>query len=133
MSQIDASEKDVVFALALASGTTTAAAAVQTGVSRRTLERRLAEPEFRRLVADLRGQLVARALGRLADTMTRAADALAGLLDTPDDRVRLRAARAVLSLGTRLRDSVDLTERVHELEQELARAQAAQDVPEANP
>ncbi|HEY1376613.1 MAG TPA: hypothetical protein VGF55_07455 [Gemmataceae bacterium] len=125
MSHSVASEKDVCLAAALAAGTPIGTAATQAGVSRRTVERKLARPDFRRLVADLRGELVARALGRLADTMTRAADALAALLDTPDDRVRLRTARAVLSLGVRLRDSVDLTERVHELEQDLARAQEA--------
>jgi hypothetical protein len=125
MSAFVRPEKDVVLALALAAGTTVAAAAAQAGVCDRTARRKLQRPEFRRLVADLRGELVARALGRLADAMTRAADALAALLDTPDDRVRLRTARAVLSLGIRLRDSVDLSGRVRELEEELARAQEA--------
>ncbi|HEY1376629.1 MAG TPA: helix-turn-helix domain-containing protein [Gemmataceae bacterium] len=123
MSQNVPPEKDVVLAMALAAGFPQGEAAERVGVNRRTVYRKLRRPEFRRLVADLRGELVARALGRLADNMTRAADALAALLDTADDRVRLRTARAVISLGLRLRDSVDLTERVHDLEQDLARAQ----------
>src|SRR5205814_1019551 len=123
MSRPVASEKDVNLALALASGAGTAAAAAKAGVSQRTVQRRLGSPDFRQLVADLRADLIARALGRLADNMTRAADALAGLLDDPDGRVRLRSARAVLTLGVRLRDSVDLTDRVRELEQEVARKQ----------
>jgi hypothetical protein len=116
-------EKDPLLALALASGVSTAAAADQTGISQRTVERRLADPAFRRQVAEFRGQLIATALGRLADNMTRAADAVAALLDAPDPGLRLRAARALFSFGLRLRDSVDLGDRVRELEAELARQQ----------
>lgn len=125
MSHFVASEKDVSLAVALAAGGTVTAAAAAAGVNRRTAHRKLRSPEFRRLVADLRGELVGRALGRLADNMTRAADTLAGLLDDPDPRLRLRTARAVLTLGARLRDSVDLTDRVRDLEAELARTQEA--------
>ena len=120
MSQNVASEKDVILALALASGESTTAAGEKVGVCRRTVERHLAQPEFRKLVADFRSEVVAETLGKMASNMTRAADALAGLLDTADDKLRLRSARAVLSLGIRLRDSVELTERVRDLEQELA-------------
>jgi hypothetical protein len=116
-------EKDVTLALALAAGASQADAARQAGLTDRTTRRKLARPGFRRLVAELRGELIARALGRLADNMTRAADALASLLDSDDDRLRLRTARALLSLGLRLRDSVDLSERVRELEEELAQKQ----------
>jgi hypothetical protein len=63
----------------------------------------------------------AAALGKMADGMTRAADAIAGLLDETDPAIRLRAARAMVSLGRRLRDSVDLTDRMHEVERELER------------
>jgi hypothetical protein len=59
----------------------------------------------------------------MADNMTRAADALVALLDNEDAGVRLRSARAVLSLGLRLRETVDLDERIRELEQELAQKQ----------
>lgn len=126
MSPPVAPEKDVLIALALAAGDGTESAAGKTGVSQRTVQRKLGRPNFRRLVADLRGELIARALGRLADNMTRAADALAALLDCEDVRVRLRAIRALLSLGLRLRDSVDLTDRVRELETELERKQGVQ-------
>jgi hypothetical protein len=123
MSAFVRPEKDVTLALALAAGASQADAARQAGLTDRTARRKLARPGFRRLVAELRGELIARALGRLADNMTRAADALAGLLDSDDDRLRLRTARALLSLGLRLRDSVDLSERVRELEEELAQKQ----------
>ncbi|MFL5341755.1 MAG: hypothetical protein ACJ8F7_16545 [Gemmataceae bacterium] len=123
MSQIDASEKDVLLAMAVATGTTLAAAAEQGGVCRRTVERRLADPAFRRLVADLRTELISRAVGRMADNMTRAADALADALADADPRLRIRAARALLTLGPRLLNSVDFADRLRDLEQELAQKQ----------
>src|SRR5229473_3789608 len=104
MSAFVRSEKNLELALVLASGATATAAAEKVQVCTKTVHRKLAKPAFRQLVANLRGQLIANALGRMANNMTRAADALAALLDSQDERVRLRTARAVLSLGLRMRD-----------------------------
>jgi F420-0:gamma-glutamyl ligase len=114
-------EKDSTLAMALASGESVGAAAEQAGVTDRTVRRKLSDPEFRRQVADLRGELMSRALDRMTDNMTRAADVLAGLLDEQNPAVRLRAARSLLTLGLRLRDSIDLNNRIRDLEDELAR------------
>ena len=125
MSQNVPPEKDVALALALASGLSASAAADQAGLDRRTVTRKLADPAFRRQVAEFRGELIATALGRLADNMTRAADTVAALLDAPEPGLRIRAARTLFSFGLRLRDSVDLGDRVRDLEAELARRQEA--------
>jgi hypothetical protein len=125
MSQNFASEKDPILALALAGGQSIADVAEQAGLSRRTIELRLAEPAFRQLVAEFRGQLIATALGLLADNMTRAARAIANLLDSPEAHIRLRAARTLIHAGLRVRDSVELADRVQDLEAELARRQEA--------
>jgi DNA-binding CsgD family transcriptional regulator len=115
--------KNFDLALILATGATVKAAAEKLGISRRTAHRKLRRPGFRKLVAELRSQLFAAALGRMADNMTRASDALGSLLDASDPGVKLRAARATLSLALRLRDSVDVSDRLSELEAELARKQ----------
>ena len=116
-------EKRSLLALALASGTSIKDAAAEAGISRRTVERCLARLTFRQLVARLRGEMVATALGRLTDNMTRAADAVAALLDAPEPHIRLRAARTLMSLGLKFRDSVDVTDRIRDLECELAHRQ----------
>lgn len=118
MTQFDTENKDVLLAMALAAGTGASEAARQTGVSLSTVNRRMADPDFRKFVADLRGEMLAAALGRLTDNMTRAADALAGLLDDPNPAIRIRAARSLLTLGLRLHDTVDVTERVRKLEEQ---------------
>jgi hypothetical protein len=61
--------------------------------------------------------------GWFADSLTRAADTLTGLLDAPEPHIRIRAARSLFSMGMRLRDSVDLTARMRAIEAELASKQ----------
>ena len=108
---------DAALLLALASGETVREAARLAGIGERTATRRQADADFRRRVAELRGEMVSRAVGRLADGSTEAVAALRKLLDagTPP-AVRLGAARAILELGTKLRESVELEQRLADLE-----------------
>jgi hypothetical protein len=117
------SEKDSVLALALATGASVNEAAERAGVDRKTVQRKLADPEFRREVSEFRGEFIAATLGRMADNMTRAADRLAVLLNDANPSIQLRAIRTMMSFGLRFRDSVDIAERIHDLEAELARKQ----------
>jgi hypothetical protein len=126
MSQFVASEKDPILALALAGGQSIEAVAEQAGLSRRTIERKLADPAFRQLVAEFRGQLIATALGLLAESMTRAARTIAALLDSPQEHIRLRAARTLITAGLRVRDSVELADQVRDLQAEVARYREGQ-------
>ena len=107
---------DEPLAVALAAGRTIREAAEAAGVGERTATRRAAEPEFRRRVAALRGAMVQAALGRLSDGLTEAADALRKLLRAKRESVRLGAARAIHELACKLRESVDLEERIAALE-----------------
>jgi hypothetical protein len=111
---------DEALALALAGGQTLRAAAAAAGIGERTATRRWADPAFRRRVSELRGDMVQRSLGRMADGMSDAADMLRQLLDTgTPPAVRLGAARTLLELGAKLRDSVELANKVDELERLL--------------
>jgi hypothetical protein len=118
MARIDA--RIDALALALASGKTITEAAAAAELSRRTATRRVAEPDFRRRVAEVRAEMVGRALGKMADSMTAAADTLRALLDAEGESVRLGAARSILELGNKLRESVELEQRLADLEQRLA-------------
>lgn len=107
---------DENLALALASGQTLRDAAVAARVGERTATRRWADPTFRQRVADLRGEMVSRALGRMADGMAEAADVLRSLLAAEGESVRLGACRAMLELGVKLREFADVEERFAALE-----------------
>ena len=123
MEQNGTPEKDTTLALALASGISIADAAAQADVGRTTVYRKLENPEFRRLVAEYRDRLISTALGRITDNMTRAAEALAQMIDSPEPHIRIRAIRTLFSFGMRMRDSIDLNTRMREVELELARKQ----------
>lgn len=54
----------------LPGGATVRGAAERAGLSERTAHRRLADTDFRRRVAELRAEMIGRALGRLASRST---------------------------------------------------------------
>ena len=105
---------------ALAAGGPIEQAASAAGVSQRTVYRRLAEPGFRARLAASRDQLVVEALGELAASATEAAATLRRLLWARDERVQLGAARVLLDQLLRMRETVELAERVAALERRAA-------------
>jgi len=116
------SPKQEAAALALAAGRTEGEAARESGAGARTIRTWLAEqPAFARRIGELRYEMTSRALGRLIDNMASASDTL-GYLSRKgkSEMVRLSAARAVLELSCKARESVELEERLQALEQQVA-------------
>jgi hypothetical protein len=108
-------------ALALARGCTTAEAAEESGAAKRTILAWSATlPAFRRRVQALRGEMTGQALGRMVNNMNQAAEKLRSLLEAESETVRLGAARSILELGIKFRETVELEERVAELEARVA-------------
>ena len=111
--------KSADFALiaSLAAGKTVDEAARDAHVSPTTVFRRLQDATFKAQVSQVRGEMLARAVGTLADASTAAAEALCALAQGAiSENVRLGAARAVLELGARLREQAELEERIATLE-----------------
>ncbi len=109
--------KRAALVLALARGLTVRQAAQEAGVGERTTHRRLDDPEFRRRVSAVRGELMERACGRLSDAATKAVDVLRELLDSDADTTRLAAARTILQQTVALRTAAELEQRIARLEQ----------------
>jgi hypothetical protein len=112
---------DFALVAALASGATVQDAATSSGVSERTVFRRLQDAEFRARLAAARGEMVSRALGLLADGSAAAAGKLLALMADAEvtPSVRLRAAVAGRALGHRLRESTEIDERLRVLEDRI--------------
>jgi len=104
MSHRGRENADDVLAMAIASGRTLTEASSMAGVSRRTAQRRLSDAGFNRCVAEMRRELVQRALGRLSDGMAEAADVLRALLKSESEGIRLSASRGLLEIGGKLVD-----------------------------
>ncbi len=62
--------------------------------------------------------------GAITDGMSFAADTLRKLLTAKSEMVRLSAARSVLELGVKLRESVELEQRISAIEQAQTRITA---------
>jgi hypothetical protein len=108
-NQTPAGEEELV--RALAAGASMPEAAEQAGVEEQTAQGRLADADFRRAVSQARGRLFHTALGRLAGLASRATGVFERLLASDQPSVARRAAKAVLQLGPRLRES-ELEERI---------------------
>ncbi len=116
----DRRQADTALVAALAAGQPVDAAARAARVSERTAYRRLTDPAFKRAVQTARAELLAQAVGRLADAATAAVVTLRALLDAETDSVRLGAARVILDAGMKGAELVDLAERVATLEEQQA-------------
>jgi hypothetical protein len=111
---------DTALLAALAAGLTVSKAAAKAGVSERTAYRRLEDPDFRSRLGAARAAMLDRALGQLTEGSVRAAATLRKLLKSYSPAVQLGAARAILSLGQKLTELVELEARMRALEEQVA-------------
>ncbi len=111
--------KDESAILALACGASVETAAQKAGISKRTLQRRMADPEFRRQIQVARGDMVQRNSGTLTAAGTEAVKTLLDLVKPVNaGAVRLGAARTILEIGVKFREVADFEERLATLEQQ---------------
>lgn len=111
---------DEALIAALACGATVESAAAKATISRKTAHRRLKDPEFKKRLADFKAEMVRRS----ADMLTAASlESIKTLLDlqnaTSPAVVRLGAAKAVLEIGVKLRESAEMEQRIAALEVQL--------------
>jgi hypothetical protein len=116
--------------MALACGASPENAARTCRVSERTVFRRLAEPAFQARVDNARADIARRE----ADTLTAAGlSAIKTLMTLQEsavsEAVRLAAARNIIELGCKLREKVEVTERLAALEVCLATLLGGSDPP----
>ena len=115
-------EAEQAFLSALAFGATVEQAARKAGIGERTAYRRLAEPAFRARLDEIRRETLVRTSGLLSGA---ALGAVKTLVDLQQDvsvpaAVRRGAARDVLEMNVKYRDTVEIEQRVAALEDRLA-------------
>ncbi len=107
----------------LAVGRTHAEAGAMAGISERSVRRRMSNAAFAARVSVRRGEYVGALAGRLVNAGAQAVEELTSLLRDDSSQVRLRAAQAILSLGSQLRVANELEERLTALENSGAASQ----------
>jgi len=106
--------------VALMASRTVAEAAEASGVSTRTLERWLADPGFAAAYRSTARDASRQALSALLSAQLEAVAALRDALQAESPATQVRAARALLEVGVRARES-DLDERINAVEEEVTR------------
>ena len=109
---------DAALVASLARGAGTSEAAADAGISHTTLRKRTADPLFMKEVSRQRYKTLNRTAGILADLSTTAARRLKELMvdDGVPEHVVANACRTVLDYTMRLREGMDLDDRIVELE-----------------
>jgi hypothetical protein len=106
--------------MALVCGATPDAAAQKAGVSKATVRRRVQEPSFRDRLKELRSEMVQRAAGMMLAATGEAVKTLLELLKNGGPPpTRLGAARSILEIGIKMRESADFAERLAALEEQV--------------
>jgi hypothetical protein len=119
---------DTVLLLALACGSSAENAARKAGVHERTVQRRLADPAFQKQVKDLQAEMVQRSMGMLTAAAMEAVKTLVELsAPSAPPATRLGAARSIIEIGTKLRESIEYEARLAALEQRLDDAKKRDD------
>ena len=121
MPQQGKKNKDHTLLMALACGASAEAAASKVGLSTATVYRRLADPEFQKSLQQIRTDMVKRTAGTLTAAAQEAVKTLLSLQQPSiPHAVRLGAAKAILEIGTKVRESADMEERLAAVEQHVA-------------
>lgn len=104
-------------ALGVARGLSVRAAAKAAGVSVSTGQRLSSAAGFDARVRKLRDKIVSRAIGRLSALALKSANRLGKLVDSADEEIALKSARAILADLTSLKDQAELADRLTALEE----------------
>jgi hypothetical protein len=109
--------------MALACGATVENAARSVGISESTAYRRMRDPQFARRLQEVKGDMVQRTAAMLTASGGESVKTLLALQQPSiPPASRLGAAKAVLELGVKLRESAELTERIAALEARMEKA-----------
>ena len=89
-------------------------------LNRTTFYEWLKEPEFKAELDRQRDGVAAEAFGVLSQSLTKAVETLAGLLDTKDNRLKRLTAKDIIDFIIRHKENEDLDKRLTEVEKLLA-------------
>ena len=109
-----------IFLAALVCGASVEAAARKADIPRRSAYRRLKDPKFLKRLQEARAEVTKRTSAVLSAGSLEATKALMELISPKSPpATRLGAARAIIELATKLREMVEMEERLQALEERL--------------
>ena len=101
----------------LACGSSGTEAARSAGCDPKTVYRRQQDPDFKANVEKFRSNMLDAAAGQLASVLKKTICTLEELLGSSQPSIRLGACRAILDSSLKVRDSVEMEQRIRQLEE----------------
>jgi hypothetical protein len=112
-------DADAAIIAALIMGSSQQDAARHSGTSLKTVQRRLASPHFQKRLAEARQEVVRQGVDRASFYGNMALNTLMRLMDSENLPVALGAARSLLEVAFRMKESASFEERLAAIEDEL--------------
>jgi hypothetical protein len=112
-------KNETLAVIALASGSSVRDAANKSGVSERTLFRRVKDSKFQDDVNNARREIIENSLSKLIELSEKAVNTLEQLLQSDNQTVRIAAAKFILQGSLELRREVEFESRISYLEKML--------------
>ena len=91
----------------------------EAGINKTTLYKWLKDGQFKAELDRQRDEVAAEAFGVLSQSLTKAVEVLAGLLDNKDDRLKRLAAKDVIDFFVKHKETEDIDRRLTEVEKRL--------------
>lgn len=110
---------DELLIVHLAARKTITETAKLTGISVRTIHRRLEDADFEQRILVRQDEMVNRTIDKLCDASTKAVRTAVKLLDDPNPSIRLRAVRTILEFGLKLKLQQEILQRTEALEADV--------------
>lgn len=128
MARSGTAAADDALVILLASGASIDEAAEASGISRRTIYRRLDDAKFQARIEEARQLFTTRALHRLLSLRLQHVENIHRLsgaerkrgVHLPSEAVQLNASKAIIELGGKLRVEHELEQRIRDIEERLA-------------
>ena len=92
----------------------------EAGINKGTFFKWIKCPEFKAELDRRRDEVAAEAFGLLSQSLTKAVETLAGLLDNKDDRIKRLAAKDVIGFFVKHKEAEDIDRRLTAIEDQMA-------------
>ena len=92
----------------------------EAGINKTTLYTWLKDDDFKAELGWQRDEIAAEAFGQLSQALSKAVETLAGLLDSKDDRLKRLAAKDIISVFVKHKETEDFDKRLTAIEDRIA-------------
>ena len=121
MAEIELTNRQIKALPHLVSSATYTEGCKKAKVNKTTLYKWLRIPEFKAELDRQRDEVAAEAFGMLSQGLTKAVEALVGLLDNKDDRLKRLAAKDIIEHILKRKEIEDLEKRLKAIEDRVAK------------